>query len=134
VDDADPMSPFMALLTAKQDDEREKGRVEEWLAGFNPNDPSPRGAYGTPFSAVAKGNRITASDLFVLYSEWEGVMYPGSYNRMNAQEFGHEMKRLLDNSPEKVPFTKGTRSSKGVTWVYSGPHTIVPLQRGGYKR
>ncbi len=132
---ADPMLPFMDLLKGKQEEDREKGRVEEWLAQFDPNSPSPKGEYGTRFNEVAvKGNKVLGSDLFLLYSEWEGVMFPGAYGRLNNQEFGQEIKRLLDNSPDKVPFEKGPRSSKGTTWLYIGAANVTPMQRRGYLR
>jgi Virulence-associated protein E len=115
---ADPMLPFIEYLRTKQEEDREKGRVEEWLEQFDPNAPSPRGEYGLRFSDVLKNGKISASELFLIYSEWESVHVPGSY-RMNNQEFGHEMKRLIGNCPEKVPFEKGPRSSKGQTWVYT---------------
>ncbi|QRM27901.1 VapE domain-containing protein [Microvirga sp. VF16] len=126
---ADPMLPFMGFLTVKQEDEREKGRVEEWLSVFDPNAPSSRGDYGITFAQISKGNRVQASDLFQLYSEWEGVMFPGSYGRLSINEWGHEMKRLMDNSPGKVPFEKGTRSSRGQTYIYSGPYEVAVRTR-----
>jgi hypothetical protein len=122
----DPMLPFSALLQDKQEEDREKGRVEEWLAQFDPN-AGPAKDHGKTFSGLSKHGRIVATDLFELYSEWEGVMFPGSYGRMSVNEWGHEMKRLMDNNPEKVPFTKGSRSAKGATYIYSGSDNVVPI-------
>jgi hypothetical protein len=134
---ADPMIPFMDLLTAKQDEEREKGRVEEWLSQFDPN-AAPMNAYGRTFSELSRNGKIAGADLFTLYSEWEGVMYPGSYGRTSNQEFGHEMKRLLDSEPQKVPFEKAPRNAKGVVWQYTGPlnvHTLGTVKaKVGYVR
>ncbi|MBL0402903.1 hypothetical protein JKG68_02875 [Microvirga aerilata] len=132
----DPMLPFMDLLKDRQEEEREKGRVEEWLAQFEPS-AGPAKEYGKTFYGLSKAGKIAAKDLFELYSEWEGVMFPGSYGRMSVNEWGHEMKRLLDNDPASVPFEKGTRSSKGVTYVHTGSLNIVPMakaQKVGYVR
>jgi Virulence-associated protein E len=115
---ADPMVPFIDYLKTKQESDREKGRVEEWLDQFNPNGPPARGEYGVRFSDVMKNGKVAASDLFLIYSEWEAVHFPGSYNRLSALEFGHEMKRLIANCPEKVPFEKGSRSAKGQMWLH----------------
>jgi hypothetical protein len=132
----DPMLPFMDLLKDRQEEDREKGRVEEWLAQFDPN-AGPAKEYGKTFYGQSKAGKIAAKDLFELYSEWEGVMFPGSYGRISVNEWGHEMKRLLDNDPASVPFEKGNRSSKGVTYVFIGSLNVVPVSKAlkvGYVR
>ena len=78
-----------------------------------------------------------ANDLFELYSEWEGVMFPGSFGRLNVHEFGHEMKRLMDSNPTAVPFEKNIRSKKGAVYNYTGLLNIVPMAKAlkvGYVR
>lgn len=135
--EADPMLPFMDRLQDRQEEDREKGRVEEWLAQFDPN-AEPAKDYSKTFTGLSKHGKIVATDLFELYSEWEAVMFPGSFGRLNVNEWGHEMRRLMDNNPEKVPFTKGTRSAKGAVYVYSGSHNVVsilkPPANVGYAR
>jgi Virulence-associated protein E len=133
----DPMLPFMDRLQDRQEEDREKGRVEEWLAQFDPN-AGPAKDFGKTFTGLSKHGKIVATDLFELYSEWEGVMFPGNFGRLNVNEWGHEMKRLMDNDPASVPFTKGTRSSKGAVYVYSGPENVIlvpaPRHNVGYAR
>jgi hypothetical protein len=122
----DPMIPFMDRLQDRQEEDREKGRVEEWLAQFDPNAGSAKD-YGKTFTDLSKHGRIVATDLFELYSEWEAVMFPGNFGRLNVNEWGHEMKRLMDNDPASVPFMKGSRSSKGATYVYGDPQNVVSM-------
>lgn len=122
---ADPMLPFMDVAAGIQAEERSLSSVEKWLEDFTPK--ARHGVNGSTFEELVRGKRIAANDLFKLYSEWEAIHHPSGY-RFNVQNFGSEMKRLLNNSPEMVPFKK-VRASSGNVYEYTGniATNVVPL-------
>lgn len=123
---ADPMLPFMAVAAEIQADERSLSSVEKWLEGFSTK--GRHGVNGATFAELCRGKRIAANDLFKLFSEWEAVHVPSGY-RLNVQNFGSEMNRLIKNSPEAVQFVK-VRASSGFVYEYTGNENtsnVVPL-------
>jgi hypothetical protein len=81
VNDECPMAIYMGKLKERQEEDRELGRLEAWLKHFNPNAPSIKGEYGKRFREIAINGRISPADMLSLFSDWECVMFPGSYGR-----------------------------------------------------
>lgn len=105
----DPMDAFTSLLAAEQDGQRERGRVEQWMADFD-------GANHRYQAKLSTTGRIKASDLYLAYQDYEADYYPSNY-RMSKTEWDYEMARLRKNHPEVVCFVKITAST-GVVYKW----------------
>lgn len=106
-----PMKPFREQLKGIQEQSRDRGRVETWMADFEPSD---RGFQ----DAVNKRGRISSHDLYGVFRGYEDYAFPGSY-KMSKNDWDHEMKRLTKHSPEAVVFEK-VRESSGWHYVLKG--------------
>ena len=82
MDGPDPMDAFMATLRKRQEEHREKSRVEDWLADFTPSQPSYK-----------------SNDLYLLYQTWEST-YAASGRGLTATAWATEMSRIeRDGTP-----------------------------------
>jgi hypothetical protein len=107
-----PIQPFKAVLSKAQEQARDVGRVEDWLRNL---DPKAQVFEGRMNHAT---KRISAADLFVIYSDYEAVFFPGPA-KMSKTEWDHEVARLLKDHPEVVPFEK-SRDKRGIIYQYTG--------------
>lgn len=107
--DADPMADFVDLLATQQEGQRERGRVEQWMADFD-------GTNHRYQATVSTTSRITANDLYLAYQDYEADFYPGNY-KMSKTEWDYEMSRLRKNHPEAVCFVK-KRGGAGVEYKW----------------
>lgn len=108
----DPMEPFKELLAAKQEEDREEGRVELWVNSL-PASFAPSSSY--PARGTGKSHRrIGSHELFEIYSEWESRFCPGP-QRMGLIDWQKEMLRLEKNT-NSFMFESGRKSSGEKVW------------------
>jgi len=123
-----PMRPFREQLKGIQEQSRDRGRVETWMANFAPTD---RGFQ----DGLNKRGRISSHDLYGVFREYEDYAFPGSY-KMSKNDWDHEMKRLNNHNPEAMIFEK-VRETSGQHYRLKvdvqafgppSPPKIVPLR------
>ena len=111
VTDADPLAAHRAVLADQQEESRELGRVEKWMAEFD-------GANNAYQAGTNKAGNIPAADLYRAYREFEDENFPGNF-KTSKTDWDYEMTRLRKNSPAVVVFEK-KRSGGGVMYRWIG--------------
>jgi hypothetical protein len=88
----DPMLPYRAILNKRQEAERTKTPVEDWITYLD-----PKRALGGNLSVA--GRRFRSMDLHTAFREFEDQRFPGLI-KTSLQNFVREMQRLskLDGS------------------------------------
>ncbi|KQO06919.1 VapE domain-containing protein [Sphingomonas sp. Leaf242] len=111
VTDADPLAAHRTVLADQQEDSRELGRVEKWMAEFT-------GANNAYQAGINKAGNIPAADLYRAYREFEDENFPGVF-KTSKTDWDYEMARLRKNSPTAVIFDK-KRGGAGIMYRWIG--------------
>lgn len=107
INDPDPMEEFRGDLEVLQEADREKTKIEEWLATIE-----PRFFLG----GRLKSNRvISATDLYNEFRTWEDQYAPGAKTTIKA--WGTEMSRSI--RAERSPFIR-RQSNRGAIYEWTG--------------
>lgn len=89
----DPMAPFREVLCRRQEAERTKTPVEDWLSYLDPHH----------VQLAVVGRRFRSSDLHTMFREFEDLRFPGLL-KTSLQSFIREMKRLSERASAKFRY------------------------------
>ena len=107
VSEDDPMLAHSAVLSAEQEESRERGRVEQWMHDFD-------GANNAYQSSINAYGNIHAKALYLAFREYEEDVYPGHF-KTSKTDWNYEMSRLSKNQPDSVVFSK-KRGGDGIMY------------------
>lgn len=116
---ADPMNGFETMLADQQEQDRETSRVEQWMADFD-------GCSNVWHAKINKAGNIAAKDLFLVFSEYEIENFPSGH-KLSKNDWHQEMRRLSNNSPEKVIFTKSISRGQTMYRWKDSPQSFIRL-------
>ena len=101
---ADPMLAVLDLLHDRQEQQREKSLVEQWLDQLD---------LRMEFGSIIPGYRVEVRELHEKFQTYEKTAFP--WSRMDVAVFGRQLSRAKD-----APFRRAAK--KGV-WEYAGEPT-----------
>jgi hypothetical protein len=105
----DPMAPFRQLLSRKQEAERIKTPVEDWVDYLEPNT-----AFGGKLTI--RGRRFQSSDLHTVFREFEDQRFPGLL-KTSLASFIREMKKLSKRIPTRFSYVQ---DNAFILWEWVG--------------
>jgi hypothetical protein len=111
ITDADPLAAHRSTLSEQQEESRELGRVEKWMADFD-------GANNSYQGGINKAGNIPAIDLYRAFRDFEDEVFPGNF-KTSKTDWDYEMARLKKNSPDAVIFEK-KRGGTGIMYRWIG--------------
>lgn len=103
----DPMAEFTGHLTDRQEDDREKSRIEVWLSSIDP----------AKFisGALYERDAFRAAELYGVFREFEDSYFPGSL-KTDVTRWGNEMAAI--EQAGRSPFKK-KRARNGMVYLWT---------------